>query len=148
MRSVITMPASPIRRRAGASRAASSPKSNGIRSSSTPRIGFIITNLARSAERVAAFYSQQGHDRSGYQRQRERDQTDTAVLPPPMRSAYSFTRSRITLLHAHDRRSLRSGEPWSLTSLREELINRRHAHCGDDQWLRSRGFTDPAWDPD
>src|SRR6516164_7574425 len=67
MRSAGTTPASPIRRRAGASRAASwpraCPREGGGRMDPGelyPRVGFIIINLARPAERVVAFYNQRG----------------------------------------------------------------------------------------
>jgi hypothetical protein len=54
------MQISPIRREAGQSRAASSPRSNGIRANLYPRVGFIVTNMARPAENVVAFYNKRG----------------------------------------------------------------------------------------
>jgi hypothetical protein len=47
-----------------------------------PRVGFIVTNLARSAERVVAFYNQQArHGGAMDQRGQERDQVDPAIVP-------------------------------------------------------------------
>jgi hypothetical protein len=51
---------SAIRREAGQSRAALSPRSNGIRAKLYPRVGFIVTNMARPAENVIAFYNKRG----------------------------------------------------------------------------------------
>jgi hypothetical protein len=46
-----------------------------------PRVGFIVTNLARPAERVVAFYNQRGRRSSGSRKARGRHQMDAAVLP-------------------------------------------------------------------
>jgi hypothetical protein len=54
-----TMPALPIRRRAGIG----TPRSGQVEwhpGELYPRVGFIVTNLARPAERVVAFYNQRG----------------------------------------------------------------------------------------
>ena len=58
-RCAATTAASPIGRRAGTRRAASWPRSSGT-GELYPRVGFIVTNLARPAERVVAFYNQRG----------------------------------------------------------------------------------------
>ena len=60
MRCGAITPASAIRRQAGTSRDVSWPRSSGTRVSFTPRVGFIVTNLARPAERVVAFYNRRG----------------------------------------------------------------------------------------
>jgi Transposase DDE domain group 1 len=46
-----------------------------------PRIGFIVTNLARSAERVVAFYNQGGTGGAMDQGRQGRDQVDAALVP-------------------------------------------------------------------
>ena len=53
-------PASAIRLEAGPSHAGWSPRSSGTMASSYPRVGFIVTNLARPAERVVDFYNGRG----------------------------------------------------------------------------------------
>ena len=45
-----------------------------------PRVGFIVTNLARPVERVVAFYNHRGPASSTSRRARAR-QVDTAVVP-------------------------------------------------------------------
>ena len=45
---------------AGRSRAASSPRSSGIPASFCPRVGFIVTNMARTAEKFVVFYNKRG----------------------------------------------------------------------------------------
>jgi len=44
-----------------------------------PRVGFIVTNLARPAERVVAFYNQRGTAEQWIKR-RQCDQVDAAVM--------------------------------------------------------------------
>ena len=53
-------PASAIRPDHGAGSAGWSPRSNGIPGELYPRVGFIVTNLTRPADRVVAFYNQRG----------------------------------------------------------------------------------------
>jgi hypothetical protein len=55
-----TSPASAIRRKAGRNPDGSWRRSSGTPMSFTPRVGFIVSNLARPAERVVAFYNQRG----------------------------------------------------------------------------------------
>ena len=45
---------------AGPSRAGLSPRSSAHPGELVPRVGFIVTNLSRPAERVVAFYNQRG----------------------------------------------------------------------------------------
>ena len=53
-------PVSVIRLEAGRESAGSSPRWNGIPANCIHRVGFIVTNLSRPAERVVAFYNQRG----------------------------------------------------------------------------------------
>jgi Transposase DDE domain group 1 len=46
-----------------------------------PRVGFIVTNLARPAERVVAFYNQRGTAEQWIKEGKRRDQMDPAVVP-------------------------------------------------------------------
>ena len=90
-----------------------------------PRVGFIIINLARPAERVVAFYNQRG---TCEQYIRE----DENAIKRTRLSCRTFTANAVRLqLHAlaHNlgnfMRTLampNTEEPWSLTSLREKLI--------------------------
>jgi len=118
-------PASPTGRRAGISRATSWPRLNGIRTNCTRASGFIVTNLARSAEGVVAFYNQRGtceqHIKEGKN-----------AIKWTRLSCRSFAANTVRLqLHAlaynlgNFMRTLtipETVEPWSLTSLREKLI--------------------------
>ena len=45
-----------------------------------PRVGFIVTNLSRPAERVTLFYNQLGQSGAMHQGRQERDQMDEAVV--------------------------------------------------------------------
>ena len=78
-----------------------------------PRVGFIVTNLSRPAERVIAFYNQRGTAEQYHQGRQERDQLDPAFLPwlPQQRGASSAARLGIQLgqLPAHARLARRSG---------------------------------------
>jgi hypothetical protein len=56
-----------------------------------PRVGFIVTNLARPAERIVAFYNQRGTAEQGGQ---ERNQVDAAVMPDLRRQRRPPTASR------------------------------------------------------
>jgi hypothetical protein len=49
-----------VRAGISASRSARPAFAKGIRASCTPRVGFIVSNLARSAEGIVAFYNQRG----------------------------------------------------------------------------------------
>jgi hypothetical protein len=63
-----------------------------------PRVGLIITNLARPAERVVAFYNQRGTAEQWIKEGKNASNGHgcPAAPSPPMPSAYSFMRSRIT----------------------------------------------------
>src|SRR3974377_970845 len=90
-----------------------------------PRVGFIVTNLARSAERVVAFYNHRGTCEQ-YIKEGKGAGKGTRL------SCHSFVANAVRLqLHAlaynlgNFMRTLampKTAEPWSLTSLREKLI--------------------------
>jgi hypothetical protein len=90
-----------------------------------PRVGFIITNLARPAERVVAFYNQRGTAEQWI------NEGKNAIKWTPL-SCRTFAANAVRLqLHAlaynlgNFMRTLaipKTAEPWSLTSLREKLI--------------------------
>jgi len=90
-----------------------------------PRVGFIVTNLARPAERVVAFYNQRG---TAEQWIRE----GKGAIKWTRLSCRTFAANAVRLqLHAlaynlgNFMRTLampKAAEPWSLTSLREKLI--------------------------
>jgi hypothetical protein len=83
-------------------------------------VGFIITDLARPAERVVAFYNQCG---PAEQWIKERDQMDAVVLPHLRRQCRPTTASRARVHPRNFMRTLampKTAEP--LTSLREKLI--------------------------
>jgi len=68
-----------------------------------PRVGFIVTNLARPAELVVAFYNQRGHGGAMDQRRQGRDQVDAAVMPDILvqHRAPSAPRSRVQPRQLH-----------------------------------------------
>jgi hypothetical protein len=90
-----------------------------------PRIRFIITNLARPAERVVAFYNQRGAAEQWIKEGKN-------AIKWTRLSCRTFTANAVRLqLHAlaynlgNFMRTLaipKAAEPWSLTSLREKLI--------------------------
>jgi len=90
-----------------------------------PRVGFIVTNLARPAERVVAFYNQRGTAEQWIKEGK-------AAIRWTRLSCRSFAANAVRLqLHAlaynlgNFMRTLAmpaAAEPWSLTSLREKLI--------------------------
>jgi hypothetical protein len=90
-----------------------------------PRVGFVVTNLARPAERVVAFYNQRGTSEQCIKE--GKGATKWTRL-----SCRSFAANAVRLqLHAlaynlgNFLRTLampKTAEPWSLTSLREKLI--------------------------
>jgi hypothetical protein len=90
-----------------------------------PRVGFIVTNLARSAEGVVAFYNQRGTCEQYIKEGKN-------AIKWTRLSCRSFAANAVRLqLHAlaynlgNFLRTLampRTAEPWSLTSLREKLI--------------------------
>jgi hypothetical protein len=90
-----------------------------------PRVGFIVTNLARPAERVVAFYNQRGTAEQWIKEGK-------GAIKWTRLSCRSFAANAVRLhLHAlaynlgNFMRTLampKTAEPWSLTSLREKLI--------------------------
>jgi hypothetical protein len=90
-----------------------------------PRVGFIVTNLARSAERVVAFYNHRGTCEQWIKEGK-------GAFKWTRFSCRSFAANTVRLqLHAlaynlgNFMRTLAmptAAEPWSLTSLREKLI--------------------------
>jgi len=90
-----------------------------------PRVGFIVTNLARSAERVVAFYNQRGTAEQWIKEGK-------SAIKWTRLSCCTFAANAVRLqLHAlaynlgNFMRTLampKAAEPWSLTSLREKLI--------------------------
>jgi hypothetical protein len=90
-----------------------------------PRVGFIVTNLARPAERVVAFYNQRGTAERWIKEGK-------GAIKWTRLSCRTFAANAVRLqLHAlaynlgNFMRTLampKAAEPWSLTSLREKLI--------------------------
>jgi hypothetical protein len=90
-----------------------------------PRVGFIVTNLARPAERVVAFYNQRGTAEQWIKEGK-------GAIKWTRLSCRAFAANAVRLqLHAlaynlgNFMRTLalpKAAEPWSLTSLREKLI--------------------------
>jgi Transposase DDE domain group 1 len=90
-----------------------------------PRVGFIVTNLARLAERVVAFYNQRGTAEQWIKEGK-------GAIKWTRLSCRSFAANAVRLqLHAlaydlgNFMRTLAmpaGAEPWSLTSLREKPI--------------------------
>jgi len=90
-----------------------------------PRVGFIVTNMARPAENVVAFYNKRGTAEQWIKEGK-------AAIRWTRLSCRSFAANAVRLqLHAlaynlgNFLRTLatpRAAEPWSLTSLREKLI--------------------------
>jgi hypothetical protein len=90
-----------------------------------PRIGFIVTNLARPAERVVAFYNQRGTAEQWIK-------GGKGAIKWTRLSCRTFAANAVRLqLHAlaynlaNFTRTLampKTAEPWSLTSLRERVI--------------------------
>ena len=90
-----------------------------------PRVGFIVTNLARPAQRVVAFYNQRGTAEQWIKEGK-------GAIKWTRLSCRTFAANAVRLqLHAlaynlgNFMRTLampKAAEPWSLTSLREKLI--------------------------
>jgi len=90
-----------------------------------PRVGFIVTNLARSAERVVAFYNHRGTAEKWIEEGK-------CAIKWTRLSCHSFAANAVRLqlyALAYDlgnfMRTLaipKGAEPWSLTGLRENLI--------------------------
>jgi hypothetical protein len=92
-----------------------------------PRVGFIVTNLSRPAERVVAFYNQRGTAEQWIKEGK-------GAIKWTRLSCRTFAANAVRLqLHAlaynlgNFLRTLATPEPirdWSLTSLKEKLIRR------------------------
>jgi len=90
-----------------------------------PRVGFVVTNMARPAERVVAFYNQRGTAEQWIKEGK-------GAIKWTRLSCRSFAANAVRLqLHVlaynlgNFMRTLgmpQAAEPWSLTSLREKLI--------------------------
>src|SRR5215210_9539704 len=90
-----------------------------------PRVGFIVSNLARSAEGIVAFYNQrgtceqyikEGKNATKWTRLSCRAFAANAVRLQLHALAYNLANFMRTLAMP------KTAEPWSLTSLREKLI--------------------------
>jgi hypothetical protein len=90
-----------------------------------PRVGFIVTNLARPAERIVAFYNhrgtceqfiKEGKGAISWTRLSCRTFAANAVRLQLHALAYNLGNFMRTLAMP------KAAEPWSLTSLREKLI--------------------------
>src|SRR6516162_1050655 len=90
-----------------------------------PRVGYIVANLARPAERVVAFYNQRGTAEQGIREGK-------GAIKWTRLSCRTFAANAVRLqLHllaynlGNFMRTLalpKAAEPWSLTSLRDKLI--------------------------
>jgi len=90
-----------------------------------PRVGFIVTNLARSAERVVAFYNQRGTAEQWIKEGKGavNGHACCAAPSPPTPCVFSSTPSPTILAISCGRwRCPKRAESWSLTSLKEKLI--------------------------
>src|ERR1700686_3661816 len=90
-----------------------------------PRVGFIVTNLARPAERIVAFFNQRGTAEQwikegkgaiNWTRLSCRSFAGNAVRLQPHALAYNLGNFMRALAMP------KTAQPWSLTSLREKLI--------------------------
>ena len=90
-----------------------------------PRVGFIVTNMSRPAERVVAFYNKRGTCEQWIKEGKGCDQLD-AVVMPDLRSQRRAAPASCTFLQSRQLpATLATPEPikdWSLTSLKEKLI--------------------------
>ena len=97
-----------------------------------PRVGFIVTNLARPAERVVTFYNQRRHGRAVDLRGQERNQMDTAVMPNLGRQCSSSPVARARLqprkLHADASDAQRGGA----------MVTDEPAGEADQDWRKGR----------
>ena len=119
------MPASAIGQARGTGSAGSSPRWSGTQGKLVPRAGFIVTNLARPAERVVAFYNQRGtaeqYIKEGknairWTRLSCRKLRNNTVRLQLHALAYNLGNFMRTLALP------KAVEHWSLTTLREKLI--------------------------
>ncbi len=132
------LPASAIRRRAGASRVAALPRSRGIRTSSA-FASALSSSIRRGRPSASSASTTSAAQRTADQRIADQrisgsadqgritcDQVDAAVMPHLRRQRRPppAPRPRVQSgqFHSGRRRSPKTAEPWSLTSLREKLI--------------------------
>ena len=90
-----------------------------------PRVGFIVTNLARPAERVVAFYNQRGTCEQFIKEGKGAIKMDSAVMSTFAANAVRLQLHALAYNLGNFMRTLampKTAEPWSLTSLREKLI--------------------------
>jgi Transposase DDE domain group 1 len=120
------MRTSPIKPRVGQNPAGSSPRSNGHPGELYPRVGFVVTNMARSAENVVAFYNKRGTCEQWIK------EGKGGAIKWTRLSCRMFAANAVRLqLHAlaynlgNFLRTLATPAPikdWSLTTLKEKLI--------------------------
>jgi len=87
-----------------------------------PRVGFIVTNLARPAERVVACYNQRGTAERGIKEDKARSNGGggRAEPSPPMPSAFSSMHWAYNLCNFMRTFVLpKAAEPWSLKLARD-----------------------------
>ena len=118
-------PASAIGPDRGTRNAVLLPRSNGTPVNCTPRVGFIVTNLSRPAERVVAFYNHRGTAEQFIKEGKN-------AIKWTRLSCRKFRNNEVRLqLHAlaynlaNFMRTLalpKEVEHWSLTTLREKLV--------------------------
>ena len=144
-RCAVTMPASPIGRRAGTSLRAWWPRSSGISASFT-RVGFIVTNLPRSAERVVAFYNQRGTAEQWIKEGKGAIKWMRLSCRPFAANAVRLQLHALAYNLGNFMRTLampKAAEPWSRTRLREKLIKIgakvvSHGSTSPSKWPRSQ----------
>jgi len=90
-----------------------------------PRVGFIVTNLARPAERVVAFYNQRGTAEQCIKEGKGAIKWTRLSCRSFAANAVRLQRHALAYNLGNFLRTLampKTAEPWSLTSLREKLI--------------------------
>src|SRR6516225_7440520 len=120
-----SMPISAIRLQPGPSRGGLSPRSEWHPGELYPRVGFIVTNMIRPAERVVAFYNKRGTCEQWIKEGK-------GAIKWTRLSCRTFAANAVRLqLHAlaynlgNFLRTLATPEPikdWSLTTLKDKLI--------------------------
>ena len=118
-------PASATRRKRWTSRGGWWPRSSGTRASCIPRVGFIVTNLSRPAERVVKFYNGRGTAEQWIKEGKNALELDAAVVPrlPGQPGAAPAVRPGLQPGQLPAQLALPDEvEQWSLTTLREKLV--------------------------
>jgi hypothetical protein len=90
-----------------------------------PRVGFIVSNLARPAERVVAFYNQRGTAEQWIKEGKGTIKWTRLSCRTFAANAVRFQLHALAYNLGNFMRTLampKTAEPWSLTSLREKLI--------------------------